>query len=87
MCICSLRYPPYNADAPYYHAWRAWLYNIFFTLSHDGKILEKIIEHKMWVLIFSTTFVRNISHFKWRKLHNEELNDLYSSTNIFQVII
>jgi len=22
----------------------------------------------------------------WRKLHNEELNDLYSSPNIFQVI-
>jgi len=23
---------------------------------------------------------------KWRKLHNEELNDLYSSTNIVRVI-
>jgi hypothetical protein len=23
---------------------------------------------------------------KWRKLHNEELNDLYSSLNIFRVI-
>jgi hypothetical protein len=23
---------------------------------------------------------------EWRKLHNEELNDLYSSTNIFRVI-
>jgi hypothetical protein len=23
---------------------------------------------------------------EWRKLHNEELNDLYSSSNIFQVI-
>jgi hypothetical protein len=23
---------------------------------------------------------------EWRKLHNEELNDLYSSLNIFQVI-
>jgi hypothetical protein len=23
---------------------------------------------------------------EWRKLHNEELNDLYSSTNIFEVI-
>jgi len=24
---------------------------------------------------------------KWRKLHNEELNDLYSSPNVFRVII
>jgi len=23
---------------------------------------------------------------EWRKLHNEEINDLYSSTNIFRVI-
>ena len=23
---------------------------------------------------------------EWRKLHHEELNDLYSSTNIFRVI-
>jgi hypothetical protein len=23
---------------------------------------------------------------EWRKLHNEELNDLYSSLNIFQLI-
>jgi hypothetical protein len=23
---------------------------------------------------------------EWRKLHTEELNDLYSSTNIFRVI-
>jgi len=23
---------------------------------------------------------------EWRKLHNEELNDLYSSSNILQVI-
>jgi len=30
----------------------------------NGKIFGKVIEHKMCVLIFSTTFVRNISHSK-----------------------
>jgi hypothetical protein len=37
----------------------------FSTLSHKRHgIREKVIEHKMCVLIFSTTFVRNISHSK-----------------------
>jgi len=38
---------------------------IFFHII--SKILEfsgNVTEHKMWVLIFFTTFVRNISHFK-----------------------
>jgi hypothetical protein len=35
------------------------------ALSHNGKIFEiKNTEHKMCVLIFSTTFVRNDSYFK-----------------------
>jgi hypothetical protein len=29
---------------------------------------------------------RNVVSGEWRKLHNEELNDLYSSPNIFRVI-
>jgi hypothetical protein len=37
----------------------------FFTLSHkQHNIQEKVVEHKMCVLIFSTTFVWNISHSK-----------------------
>jgi hypothetical protein len=37
----------------------------FSTLSHNGTIFEKkVIEHRMCVLIFSTTFVWNISHSK-----------------------
>ena len=37
----------------------------FSTLSHErNDLLEKVIDLKMCVLIFSTTFVLNISHSK-----------------------
>jgi hypothetical protein len=36
----------------------------FFTLSQKGTVKKKAVEHKMRVLIFSTTLVWNISHFK-----------------------
>ena len=40
-------------------------YIFFSTLSHKGTPLEKkVTEHKMYVLIFSTTFVPNIFHSK-----------------------
>ena len=46
---------------PHYHLWPAWLYNIFPLYLIQGKIFEqKVTEHKMCVLIFSTTFVCNI---------------------------
>ena len=45
------------------------------------------------VRVFENRVLRRISGLKrdevtgeWRKLHNEELNDLYSSPNIIQVI-
>ena len=37
----------------------------FFTLSHiPERLKKKVIEHKMCVFVFSTTFVRKVSHFK-----------------------
>ena len=37
----------------------------FSTLSHKRRDFRgKVTEHKMWVLVFSTTFVCNISHSK-----------------------
>ena len=48
-------------------------------------------EHRLWV--FENRMLRRIFEPKrkevtgeWRKLHNEELNDLYSSPNIVRVI-
>jgi len=58
VCVCGLRYPACNAHAPYCHLSPVRLYSIFSTLSHKRyDFRKKVIEHKMCVLTFSTTFV------------------------------
>jgi len=44
----------------------------------------RVFENKLLRRIFGLK--RDEVPGEWRKLHNEELNDLYSSPNIFQVI-
>jgi hypothetical protein len=52
------KYPACNAHAPYCYLWPAWLCRIFPHYLINGTIFEKqVTEHKMCVLIFSTTFV------------------------------
>ena len=47
----------------YSHLWPVGLYNVFQHYHINGTILErKVIEHKMYVSIFSTTGVCDISH-------------------------
>ena len=65
MCFCSLSYPACNAHGSYCNLWLASKYKIFSTLSHKRHDFRKnVTEHKMCVLIFSTTFVWNFSHSK-----------------------
>ena len=65
VCVCSLRYLPCNARAPYCHLWPVPFYNIFSNYLINGTIFRKqVTEHKMCVLIFCTTFFWNISHSK-----------------------
>ena len=56
--VCSVSYPACNAHAPYCRLCHAQLYNIFPRFLINGTIFEKknIIENKMCVLIFCTTF-------------------------------
>ena len=64
-CVYSLRYPVCNAHAPYCHLWPDRLWQHLSTLSHKRHDFRKIVvEHKVCVLIFSTVFLRNISHSK-----------------------
>jgi len=65
VCVCSLRYPAYNMNAPYCHLWPVQLYYIFHHYVLNGTILEnKFTENKIRVMIFFTTFVWNICHSK-----------------------
>jgi hypothetical protein len=41
--------------------WPAWLHNPF-PRQLINSMIKKVIEHKMRILTFSTTFVGNISH-------------------------
>ena len=65
VCICSLRYPVFNAHAPYFYLWPAHFYNTFSTFSHKRQdFWKKITEYKMCSLIFCTTSVWKFYHFK-----------------------
>jgi hypothetical protein len=41
VCMCSLRYPAFNAHAPYCHLWPAPLYSTFLHSLPNGTIFEK----------------------------------------------
>ena len=66
MRACKLAYPAFNAYASYCDViCGLWLHQIFSTLSHKRYDFRKnVTEHEMCVLIFSATFVYNISHSK-----------------------
>ena len=58
-CVCSLIYPAYKAHTPYCIVICCLSgFIIFSTLSHKRHdFREKVTEHKICVLIFSTTFI------------------------------
>ena len=62
MSVCYISYPACNAHAPYCHLWYVRLCHIGPHYLINGTIFgeKKVIEHKMCVLIFCTTFVRII---------------------------
>jgi hypothetical protein len=53
--LSSPSYPASNAHAPDCHLLSAWI-NSTFPHHVNGTILEKVTEHEMWSLIFSTAF-------------------------------
>ena len=61
-----INYPACNAHAPYCRPWPVWLYHIFQHVLIKGTTFErgKVLEHKMRVLVFSTTFTWNSYHYE-----------------------
>jgi hypothetical protein len=62
--VCSLLYPACKAHAPYYIVIYLLTPQYVSTLSHKGHDFRKTLLNINCVLIFSTVFILNISHFR-----------------------
>jgi hypothetical protein len=60
--VCSLNYRAWNAHAPYCPKWPVWFYIFPHYLMNEQDLRKKKVRNKKCVLIFSTSFVWNISH-------------------------
>ena len=72
VCVCSLRYPEWNAHMQYWHLWSVKLYKVLFRYLIKGTICEKKsfwIENLCFDILYK--FFRKISHSKknWTRYH------------------
>ena len=72
--------------------WRRIFFN-FSTPLYGCETWSLTLREEHWLMVFENRVLRRIFGPKmdgvtgeWRKLHNEEFNDLYSSPNILRVI-
>ena len=79
-----------------YHTVQNFLYSSLLSKNISTKIYRRVIlsvvlyGYETWSLTLRKErrlrVLRDEITGEWRRLHNEELHDLYSSTNIFRVI-
>jgi hypothetical protein len=71
-CVCSLRYPAWNAHAPYCHMWHLRLYCIFPHYLINGTIFGKQLLNMKCVFWFSLQLLPETF------LIQEELSEIWS---------
>ena len=89
MCVCVLRCPTCKAHAPYSYLWPLGLY-IFQHYLINGTIFgKKFLEHEMCGLIFSATFLWNISHSKKNSTRYYKCThfSIYSTLYFCQILV
>jgi hypothetical protein len=76
VCVCSLRYPAYNARAPYYHLWPDRPCNICLRIrnkTHD--FLLKNVEYNEFFDLLCNFYLKQFSF-------EEELNEIWENVCI-----
>jgi len=86
VCVCSLRYPAFNAHEPYCHLWPVRLYYISpHYLINDTNFEKKGIENKIRVFDFSAAFVWNISYLT--RIKRDIIINVHTSSSKVPVIL
>ena len=76
--VCSLSYTACNVHAPCCHLWHVWLYSIFSHYLINVTTFGTVFEHKMCVMIFSTSFSENFLIL--RRIERDVIKNVYWSS-------
>jgi len=86
VCDCSLRYPAFNAHAPYCHLCPAPLYNIFPHYLINGTIFEKKLLNTKCVFWFSLQLLSE-TFLILRRTQRDMIKNVYRSSCKVPVIL
>jgi hypothetical protein len=77
VCVCSLRYPAWNAHAPFCNMWPVWLYNSFHIISQTARFSKKTYWKQNVCFDFVCHF--RLIHFSFQEELSEIWSNMYST--------